>query len=546
MKWRAILSKGNIAQVGRTKFKVKRQVRIPPGIRAHTYTYAAVKQAKRGAAKSSRVFFLKQFVDHRPEQRAKYFIREVNNLARLVHHPSVTKLVACSVPISKLLSYSRDYNPELRQQEFARLKKEAERLAYAAKPLFLVQKFVHGTLLPHCIGELNFQERLFVFLNVASIVKYLHSVDVVHRDIKSHHVMIRRTRIQPHDPILLDLDGARDISEIQVECPNSMCRTMLSIQEPNCIKCGTPVPVTCPRCGKPNSRVDRFCADPACRAPLYVISKITDLYTPGWESPEQRGLISEGVSKLTDQYSLGLLLYFLLTGKERPEMMPTVSADYGLSAEPAYPYVAAQLHKIIESQDIRDMLAQRLTRAVVRATSPSPSKRFPTLAELMDRVKEVFEIVLQYQSQETRSSYIVLPEAKMVKPVETIRDEDKTLFVFDVSNIPRRAFVRIGGEGSDIVLPPYLLEPVQAASAQLYLFARNIKSKRHARSFYIKEGFTSAQTMLKRHRKGVWEEVLPGEIRRIRDQDFVTLNNGLFQFRQGVKQALVFVVGRRE
>jgi serine/threonine protein kinase len=292
--------------------------------------------------------------------------------------------------------------------------------------------------------------------------------------------------------------------------------------------------------------MDRFCADSDCRAPLYVISKVTDLYTPGWESPEQRGLISEGVSKQTDQYSLGLLLYFLLTGKERPEMMPTVSTDYGLSAEPAYPYVVAQLHKIIESQDIRDMLAQRLTRAVVKATNPSPSKRFPTVAELMDSVKEVFEIVLQYQAQETRSRYLVLPEVKMVKPVETIRDEDKTLFVHDVSNLPRRAFARVGGEGSDIVLPPYLLEPVLAAPAQLYLFARDIKSKRHARSFYIKEGFTSAETMLKRHKKGVWEEVLPGEIRRIQDQDFVKLNNGLFQFRQGVKQALVFVVGRRE
>jgi serine/threonine protein kinase len=292
--------------------------------------------------------------------------------------------------------------------------------------------------------------------------------------------------------------------------------------------------------------MDRFCADESCRAPLYVIAKVTDLYTPGWESPEQRGLISEGVSKLTDQYSLGLLLYFLLTGKERPEMMPTVSTDYGLVAEPAYPYVAAQLHKIIASQDIRDMLAQRLTRAVVRATSPSPRKRFPSVAEFMDSVKEAFEILLQYQSQETQSSYLVLPEAKLVKPVEIIRDEDKTLYVHDVSNLPRRAFARVGGEGSDIALPPYLLESSPATPAQLYLFARDIKSKRHTRSFYIKEGFTSAETMLKRHRKGTWEEVLPGEIRRLRDQDFVKLNNGLFQFRQGVKQALVFVVGRVE
>ena len=546
MKWRAILKEGNIAQIGRTKFKIKRHVRIPLGSGAHTYTYAGVKLSKSGKAQSSKLYFLKQFVDRRPEQRAKYYMREINNLTRLIHHPSVTKMVTCSVPISKLLKYSRDYNPELRQQELVRLEKEAERLAYAAKPLFLVQDFVHGELLPHCLNDLNFQERLFVFLNVASIVKYLHSVDVVHRDIKSHHVMIRKSRIQPHDPVLLDLDGARDISEIQVTCSNTMCKTTLSIQEPNCLKCGTPVPVTCPRCGKPNSRMDRFCADETCRAPLYVITKVTDLYTPGWESPEQRGLITEGVSKLTDQYSLGLLLYFLLTGKERPEMMPTVSSDYGLAPEPAYPYVVAQLHKIIESQDIRDMVAQRLTRTVVQATSPSPRKRFPTVGELMDWVKEVFEIVLQYQAQETQSRYLVLPEAKMVKPVETIRDEEKTLYVYDVSNIPRRAVVRIGSEGSDIVLPPYLLEPVPAAPAQLYLFARDIKSKRHTRSFYIKEGFTSAETMLKRHKKGVWEEVLPGEIRRIQDQDFVKLNNGLFQFRQAVKQALVFVVGRRE
>src|SRR6185436_9889248 len=98
-------------------------------------------------------------------------------------------------------------------------------------------------------------ERLRVFLQLCDAVQYAHRNLVIHRDIKPANVLVTAERV----PKLLDFGIARLVS--------------------------------------PDTRAD---------------ATVTRLMTPEYASPEQ--LLGEPVTTATDVYSLGILLYELLTG----------------------------------------------------------------------------------------------------------------------------------------------------------------------------------------------------------------------------------------
>lgn len=139
---------------------------------------------------------------------------------------------------------------------------------------YLVMEFVEGeSLLEHCDSRrLGIDQRLSLFLQVCDAVQFAHQRLVVHRDLKSDHVMVT----PDGSPRLLDFGIAKLIAA---------------------------------EAGGPAATLT---------APLQR------LLTPDYASPEQ--IRGEPTSVATDVYSLGVILYELLTGM-RPRHFTTRSPE---------------------------------------------------------------------------------------------------------------------------------------------------------------------------------------------------------------------------
>lgn len=183
---------------------------------------------------------------------------------------------------------------------------------------YMVVEFVEGLAInEHCSRRsLPLAERLRLFRQVCDTVEYVHGKGVIHRDIKPINVLVTAEDV----PMLLDFGIALG----------------------------------------PWPESDESANSPASRS----------LMTPQYASPEQ--LLGQRATPLSDIYSLGLLLYELLTGRlpyESAALGPREMAELLAEHEPLSPSSAATC------PEIRRQLAGGLEAIVLKAIARQPVNR---------------------------------------------------------------------------------------------------------------------------------------------------------------------------
>ena len=223
---------------------------------------------------------------------------------------------------------------------------------------YLVMEYVDGLPIDeHCDQhELDIAARLRLFISICRAVQWAHQSLIVHRDLKPSNVLVDRRGV----PKLLDFGIAR-IFETSGERPELRDRTM------------------------------------------------TRLLTPEYASPEQ--MAGEQVTTATDVYSLGVVLYGLLTGRrpfqftatsprgwerEIAERPPTRPSSLNLWRPPTgegeghSPEELARRRRTSVAR-LRRRLTGDLDRIVLMALRKEPERRYRSPAELADDVERHLE-----------------------------------------------------------------------------------------------------------------------------------------------------------
>jgi len=135
----------------------------------------------------------------------------------------------------------------------------------AGRPYF-VMEYVKGLpITEHCdLHKLAIEDRLNIFLQVCHGVHHAHQKGIIHRDIKPSNILVT-THNDQAIPKIIDLGVAKAIRQ------------------------------------------------PLTEQSLYTVDRQL-LGTPEYMSPEQADMVSEDIDTRSDIYSLGVLLYVLLTG----------------------------------------------------------------------------------------------------------------------------------------------------------------------------------------------------------------------------------------
>jgi serine/threonine protein kinase/tetratricopeptide (TPR) repeat protein len=204
------------------------------------------------------------------------------------------------------------------------------------------------------------RRRLELFLKVCGGVEYAHHNLVVHRDLKPSNILVT----EDGEPKLLDFGIAKILEE-----------------------------------------------DPLIGAPANTVTTVR-MMTPQYASPEQvRG---EPVTTATDVYSLGALLYELLTGHRPYQLkgrMPHEAAEVicqhdpprlstvvrqTLSADPGTGTEAVTPESVSTTRDgrpsrLRRALAGDLDRIVLKALEKQPARRYPSVEKFADDIRRHLE-----------------------------------------------------------------------------------------------------------------------------------------------------------
>ena len=211
---------------------------------------------------------------------------------------------------------------------------------------WFTMKFIEGKSLNEIILELqkgsdsrfnNLADRLDVFLKVCDAVAYAHSKGILHLDLKPDNI-----RISEYGDVVLCDWGLADIMPSECDEP------LLEV------------------CSPTQTDFDEMTLDGTVKG------------TPGYMAPEQTGLLKERKGKHTDIFSLGAVLYNLLTyhkafsGKDLDDVLQkTAKAEFPLPSEISELNVPYSLEAVC-----------------VKALSKDPENRYNSVKDLQNEVRD--------------------------------------------------------------------------------------------------------------------------------------------------------------
>jgi len=215
------------------------------------------------------------------------------------------------------------------------------------RPYFVMELVEGQTLTAFCDGrQLSIRSRLDLFLAICAGVQHAHQRGIIHRDLKPSNVLVR------------DRDG---------------------VPEPKIIDFGIQKAVT------------------SDEGAVLLTGDGAALGTPEYMSPEQAGLIDAETDTRTDVYSLGALLYELLSGKQPYELRLRTPAELQRvlgGGTPKRPSVVAEAAPVTVC-DARAATPTQLTRQlsgdldniVLRAMATHPDGRYQSVERFADDIR---------------------------------------------------------------------------------------------------------------------------------------------------------------
>lgn len=240
-------------------------------------------------------------------------------LAEDVHLPSRRR---CVIKQLKPITSNDPQTYQLIQQRFER---EAATLEYLGEScnqipklyayfsengqFYLVQEWIHGQTLTKIVEAKGFESEIAVrqiLLSLLSVLDYVHSKGIIHRDIKADNIILRSA---DGKPVLIDFGAVKETIRSVVSSPGYPTRSLV-------------------------------------------------IGTPGYMPSEQA--VGRPVYA-TDIYSLGLTAIYLLTGKH-PQELPTDLKTGEILWQDHAPHVSSQLASVL-NQAIKPHAGDRYSTA---------------------------------------------------------------------------------------------------------------------------------------------------------------------------------------
>jgi eukaryotic-like serine/threonine-protein kinase len=204
---------------------------------------------------------------------------------------------------------------------------------------YLAMEFVNGERIDEFCDHQHYsvEERLRIFLTVCAAIQYAHARLIVHRDLKPNNILVT----PEGQPKLLDF-GIAKLLVSQEETPSKdETRTRINI------------------------------------------------FTPEFASPEQA--VGKEITTASDVYSLGVLLYLLLTGKRPYEMSGTKQEDIPAAIQGQEPHRPSSSKILIECQEGTDRARKRLKgeldTIVLTALEKDPSRRYISVEQFAEDIR---------------------------------------------------------------------------------------------------------------------------------------------------------------